>query len=134
MPFATLKFGYSKHLADRSVQDVKPVVVEALRQQGFGVLTEIDIKETFKKKLDVEFRDYVILGACNPVFANQALGADLAIGLLLPCNVCLWSDNGGVTVAVVNAKALFSLMDRADVAPVARQVEERLRLALDAVV
>jgi uncharacterized protein (DUF302 family) len=133
MSFDTSKYGYSKHLASRSIQDVKPMVVEALKQQGFGVLTEIDIRETFKKKLNAEFQDYLILGACNPTFAHQALQGDLNIGLLLPCNVCLWAENGGVTVAMVRPDVLFRLVDSATVEPVARQVNERLRTALDAV-
>ena len=133
MAVTTSKCGYSKHLAKRSMPDAKAAVVEALKQEGFGVLTEIDIKDTFKKKLNVEFRDYLILGACNPAFAHQALSNELEVGLLLPCNVCLWSEGDGVTVAMVRPDAMFTLIDDADVGPVAVQVDEKLRRALDAV-
>ncbi len=134
MPFTTSPCGYSKHLAKRSMPDAKAAVVEALKQEGFGILTEIDLKEAFKKKLNVDFRDYLILGACNPAFAHQALQQDLEVGLLLPCNVCLWSEGDGITVAMVRPDAMFTLLDDADVAPVAHQVDEKLRRALDAVV
>ena len=134
MAVTTSKCGYSKHLAKRSMADAKAAVVEALKQEGFGVLTEIDIKDTFKKKLNVEFRDYLILGACNPAFAHQALSNELEVGLLLPCNVCLWSEGDGVTVAMARPDAMFTLIDDADVGPVAVQVDEKMRRALDAVV
>ena len=133
MAFTTSTCGYTRHLAHRSMPDAKAAVVEALKKEGFGVLTEIDVKETFKKKLDVEFRDYVILGACNPPLAHQALSNELEVGLLLPCNVCLWSEGDGVTVAVVRPDALFTLVGKPAVEPIARQVDEKLRRALDAV-
>ena len=134
MAFTSSKYGYSRLLANRSLPEAKAAVVEALKQEGFGVLTEIDIKDAFKKKIDVDFRDYVILGACNPVMANQALSHDLEVGLLLPCNVCLWSADGGVTVAMVRPDVLFQVVDNAAVAPIAHQVDEKLRRALDAIV
>lgn len=134
MTVTSSKYGYSKHFAKRSMSDAKAAVVEALKREGFGVLTEIDVKDTLKKKLNVDFRDYLILGACNPALAHQALSAELEVGLLLPCNVCLWSENDGVTIAVVRPDALFDLVDNADVEPVASQVDEKLRRALNAVV
>jgi uncharacterized protein (DUF302 family) len=133
MAFTTSKGGYSKHLAKRSMADAKAAVVEALKKEGFGVLTEIDIKETFKKKLDIDFRDYVILGACNPPLAHQALSNEPEVGLLLPCNVCLWSEGDGVTVAMVRPDALFMLVGKPAVEPIARQVDEKLRRVLVAV-
>src|SRR5512147_1116755 len=133
MSVTTSNVGYSRHIANRSMPEARAAVVEALKQEGFGVLTEIDIKDTFKKKLNVEFRDYLILGACNPTLANQALSKELEVGLLLPCNVCLWSEDGGVRVAVVRPDALFTLVGEPAVEPIARQVDEKLRRALDAV-
>lgn len=106
----------------------------ALKDQGFGVLTEIDVKATLKSKLDVDFRPYVILGACNPPLAHRALSADLGIGLLLPCNVIVY-DNGdnSSTVEVMDPEAALGLVgDNPAIAEVAREARGRLRLALDA--
>jgi uncharacterized protein (DUF302 family) len=106
----------------------------ALKDQGFGVLTEIDVKQTMKAKLDVAFRPYVILGACNPPLAHRALSADLGIGLLLPCNVIVY-DNGdnSSTVEVMDPEAALGLVgDNPAIAEVAREAGGRLRLALDA--
>jgi uncharacterized protein (DUF302 family) len=107
----------------------------ALKQQGFGVLTEIDVKQTLKDKLDVEFRPYIILGACNPPLAHRALTADLGIGLLLPCNVVVY-DNGDETstVEAMDPVAALGLVgDNAAIAEVARQAQARLRQAIDAI-
>lgn len=131
MTVTSTTYGYSRHFARQSMPEARTAVVEALKNEGFGILTEIDVKDTFKRKLNTDFRDYLILGACNPALAHQALSNELEVGLLLPCNVCLWSENGGVTVAVIRPEALFDLVDNAAVEPVAQQVEEKLRRALD---
>ncbi len=94
-----------------NLEDVKPKVVEALKSQGFGVLTEIDVQKTMKQKLDVEFKPYQILGACNPHFAYRALRVDEAIGLLLPCNVVLRQDSDGVDVSIQDPEVMFSVVD-----------------------
>jgi uncharacterized protein (DUF302 family) len=133
MAFETSKIGYSRHFASRSVAEAKAAVTDALKQQGFGVLVEIDMKDTLKKKIDVDFQDYVILGACNPPLAHQALSKDLEVGLLLPCNVCLWAEEGGVRVAVVRPDALFTVSGNPAVEPVAKQVDEKLRRALESI-
>ncbi|OGT94907.1 MAG: hypothetical protein A2083_02165 [Gemmatimonadetes bacterium GWC2_71_9] len=107
----------------------------ALTDQGFGVLTEIDVRATFKKKLDVEFRPYVILGACNPPLAHRALSAEPAIGLLLPCNVIVYAgDNAGTSVvAVLDPEAQLGLTGRDDLNPLASEVRAKLNRVLDAV-
>ncbi|NJD09288.1 MAG: DUF302 domain-containing protein [Gemmatimonadetes bacterium] len=107
-------------------------VREALATEGFGVLTEIDVKATLKKKLDVDFRPYVILGACNPPLAHQALTAEPEIGLLLPCNVVVHAtdDPDRSRVMVMDPVAVLALTDRADIAPLAGQVREKLSRAL----
>jgi uncharacterized protein (DUF302 family) len=100
---------------------------EALSTEGFGVLTTIDIKDTLKKKLDVEHRNYVILGACNPPLAHKALEAEPPIGLLLPCNVVVTEDdNGDAVVSALDPTSVFALVDSDDVQPVAAEVKERL--------
>ena len=105
----------------------------ALKEQGFGVLTEIDVKQTMKTKLDVDFRPYVILGACNPPLAHRALSADPGIGLLLPCNVIVYDNgNGTSTVEVMDPEAALGLVgENPAIAEVAHEARARLRQALD---
>jgi uncharacterized protein (DUF302 family) len=106
----------------------------ALAEQGFGVLTEIDVKQTLKAKLDVDFRPYIIVGACNPPVAHRALSADLGIGLLLPCNVVIYDNGDGTsTVEVMDPEAALGLVgDNPAIAAVAREAGARLHKALDA--
>ena len=103
-------YGYTAHLPGVSFEDAWSRVADALKQQGFGVLTEIDVKTTLKTKLDLDFRRYVILGPCNPQLAHQALEAELGIGLLLPCDVCVWEDGGGSVVSIARPDVMFDLV------------------------
>ena len=113
---------------DQAVEAIVPL----LKEEGFGVLTEIDVKATLKAKLNVDFKRYLILGACNPNLAHQALSGEPLLGVLLPCNVIVTErDGGGSTVAAFKATAGFSLVDNPDVAPIAEEVEGRLRRVLD---
>ncbi|HLG10732.1 MAG TPA: DUF302 domain-containing protein [Dehalococcoidia bacterium] len=115
---------------DEALEDVKA----ALKAQGFGVLTEIDVKETLKQKLGVDFRRYDIIGACNPPLAHRALTTELDIGLLLPCNVIVYEEeDGGCTVAALNPIQMMSFTGNAELAAVAQEARERLRRALAAV-
>jgi uncharacterized protein (DUF302 family) len=106
----------------------------ALKEQGFGVLTEIDVRATLKAKLDADFRPYVILGACNPPLAHKALTADLGIGLLLPCNVVVYDNlDGTSTVEAMDPQAALGLVgDNPAIVEVAREARTRLAQALDA--
>jgi len=124
-------YGFSKKL-DAPYEQAKKKIIAALKEQGFGVLTEIDVKATLKKKLDVDFRRYVILGACNPPLAHQALSAELEIGLLLPCNVIVYeTQDGGAVVSAMNPAAAMGIVDNPALAEVAEQVTGKLQQAVD---
>jgi uncharacterized protein (DUF302 family) len=131
-PVRTYGFGTVVNLPyDQAIERTRA----ALKDQGFGVLTEIDVKATMKAKLDADFRPYVILGACNPPLAHRALSADLGIGLLLPCNVIVYDNlDGTSTVEALDPQAALALVgDNPAIAEVAREARVRLHQALDAV-
>ena len=106
--------------------------MNALKSQGFGVLTTIDVQQTLKAKLDRDFRKYVILGACNPPLADRALHAELEVGLLLPCNVIVYetSPTSSVVAAMAPLAALGIVGDNPTLADIAREADARLRMAL----
>ncbi len=106
-------------------------VRKALQAEGFGVLTEIDMKEKLKEKLDVDFPNYVILGACNPPLAHLALQEDSDIGLLLPCNVIVYESDGGSVVAAIDAKKMLSVAENSNLESTAETVNEKLRRAIE---
>lgn len=108
-------------------------VKAALKEQGFGVLTEIDVKRTMKEKRQIDFRPYVILGACNPVLAERALEAELDLGLLLPCNVVVYEHNGGSVVEAMDPEPVLGMIGNPKLEPIAREVKQRLETALDQV-
>ncbi len=107
-------------------------VTEALKTEGFGILTEIDVQATLKKKLDADFRKYVILGACNPPLAHRALTTELAIGLLLPCNVIVYEDNGGSVVAIADPIAMLEVAGNPAFTSVAEEARARLQRVMHA--
>jgi len=127
-----IRYALVKELPEMDYDMAVERTTELLAGEGFGVLTEIDVKATFKKKLDLDFNRYVILGACNPELAHQALSGEPLLGVLLPCNVVVMErDGGGVIVAGFKPTAGFSLVDNPEVAPIAEQVEEKMRRVLD---
>ncbi|MCC6527349.1 MAG: DUF302 domain-containing protein [Polyangiaceae bacterium] len=108
---------------------------EALKTEGFGVLTEIDVKETLKKKIDVDFRRYKIHGACNPALAHRALGSELAVGVLLPCNVVVYEDDDGkAVVTAVDPMQTIGDQGGAELREVAKLVKEKLGRVLERLV
>jgi uncharacterized protein (DUF302 family) len=126
-------YGFARELHGVSFDDAVRRITEALADQGFGVLTEIDVQKTLAKKLGVDFRRYVILGACNPPLAKRALEAEPHIGLLLPCNVVVQElPEGKVVVSIADPRAMFTLVENAELEPVARDADVRLRKALQA--
>ena len=120
-------YGFNVKVKDGFDQAVQRVT-EELQKEGFGVLTEIDVKATIKKKLDIDRKPYKILGACNPKLAHQALSADPDIGLLLPCNVVVREDDdGSITVGFMDPAAVLSLVEKEGVAALAEEVRGRLQ-------
>ena len=124
---ALSEYAFTVHL-DVPYETAREHTEAALKEQGFGVITEIDMRETLRKKLDVEFRRYAILGACNPSFALKALGAEPQVGLLLPCNVIVYEDEDGqgTTVSVVDPLGMLGDIDVAELRDVADDAHERL--------
>ncbi len=126
-----MSYGTSVTL-DLPFADAVGRIREALKGQGFGVLTEIDVTATLRDKLGEQIEDYIILGACNPPFAHQALGIDRSIGLLLPCNIVVRAIAGGTLVEALDPQVMVTVTGRPELKPVADEVARRLASALAA--
>jgi uncharacterized protein (DUF302 family) len=127
-----MSYGFSKTVLlsyERAIERV----TEELTKEGFGVLTTIDVKEILKKKLNVDFNKYIILGACNPSFAHQALQAEEQIGLLLPCNVIVYEKDGKTVVSAFDPMSMTRVMDNEAVRPIAEEVRAKLERVINAV-
>ena len=125
-------YGYTKNLGKVEFDSAIEKVTGELKNEGFGVLTEIDVKATLKKKLDVDFRQYKILGACNPPLAHQALESEPLIGLLLPCNVIVMEeDDKSITVSAVNPMEMFKVVENSGMSEIAGQVNAKIRKVVD---
>lgn len=123
---------YFSTQTDLNFEDAITKTTEALKKEGFGVLTEIDVKATLKSKIDVDFPKYIILGACNPQFAHKALLSEEHIGAMLPCNVVVRENKAGQTeVFAVDPIASMSAVDNADLAPIAQEVQQKLKAVID---
>ena len=125
-----VEYGIGRDL-DQAYDVVLPRVLEALKAEGFGVITEIDVKKTMKDKLDVDVPQYVILGACNPKLAHAALQVEPDLGVLLPCNVVVYATDRGTRVTAVNAGAMLGMVGNEALEPIASQVQERLDRVLE---
>lgn len=127
-----MKYGYSK-IVSLPFEEAIIKVTEALATEGFGVLTSVDVKATMKKKLDLDYENYTILGACNPTFAHKALEVEKEIGLLLPCNVIVYQTGDDVHVSAMLPSAAMSAVENDAIGGIAGEVETRLKKAVDAV-
>ncbi len=128
-----MSYYFNKILSDISFEDAVEKVTEVLKNEGFGVLTEIDIKSTLKKKLDVDFRPYLILGACNPQYAHQALTIDDKIGTLLPCNFVVQEVEGGTEVLAMNPHETMSKLMEGEMEEISKAITEKVNRVLEAV-
>ncbi len=122
-------FGMTLHVP---YEEAIPRVKEALKAEGFGVLTEIDVRQTLREKLGAEMEPYLILGACNPVLAHRALAQEPEIGLLLPCNVVVRAIEGGCRVEVADPKAMLGMVGNEQLDAIAEEAKERLQRAVAA--
>jgi uncharacterized protein (DUF302 family) len=125
-----LEYGYKKQV-NFSYEEAIAKTKKELQKEGFGVLTEIDVKATLKKKLNVEFDKHIILGACNPPFAYQALQAEQDIGLLLPCNVIVYESKGQTYVSAMLPTVAMSMVENEQLEGIAKQVENKLKTVID---
>lgn len=133
MDISQIGYGFKRTLA-MSVEDADLRLRDELKKEGFGILTEIDVKATLKEKLDVDFRPYKILGACNPPLAHQALNSETDIGLLLPCNVIVYEgdEDGTSVVGVLDPKVQLGITGRSDIDHLADEVSARMERVLAA--
>jgi uncharacterized protein (DUF302 family) len=129
---ATAKYVFGKTV-DLGFDDAIKRVTEELAKEGFGVLTEIDVKATLKKKLDIDVAPYRILGACNPQFAHKAIEFEPQIGALLPCNVVVREDKGKTRVEIMDPQSVLQLVERPEIEGIAAEVRQRLERVLAAV-
>ena len=127
-----MNYYFNKTLKNLTFDEAIAKITEALKEEGFGILTEIDIKNTFKKKLDVDFPNYTILGACNAPFAYKALKAENKIGTMLPCNVIVRElDDGSIEVAAVDPITSMMGVENVELAGIAKEVRDRLKRAVN---
>ncbi|HET6475495.1 MAG TPA: DUF302 domain-containing protein [Thermoleophilia bacterium] len=125
-----VEYGIGRFL-DEPYEAAKARVIEALKAEGFGVLTEIDVKATMKEKLDVDVPPHTILGACNPKLAHAAIEVEPDLGVLLPCNVVVYATDEGTRVTAVNAGAMLGMVGNERLAPIAEEVQARLNRVLE---
>ncbi len=127
-----IAYGFSRQV-DKPFKDTVDEVTARLKDQGFGVLTTIDVKEKFKEKLGIDFRQYVILGACHPASAHRAILAEEDVGLLLPCNVIVYEKDGKTAVSVIRPTVAMQMVDNPDLKTIAEEIEAKLESVLASV-
>jgi uncharacterized protein (DUF302 family) len=127
-----MQYGFSKTVAMPYEQVIEKVTAE-LKKEGFGVLTSIDVKETLKQKINVDFKKYAILGACNPPIAHRALQEEEELGLLLPCNVIVYEKGDRTCVSIFDPMVMTWIMENDNMKPIATEVQEKLQRVLKAI-
>jgi len=125
-------YGFSQNVGRLSMDEAAQKLTEALKAEGFGILTEIDVQATLKKKLDVTFRPYRILGACNPKLAHAALETDPQIGLMLPCNAVIQETEEGMLVSIASPRAMASVAENKALEPLMEEAEAKLKRVIQA--
>ncbi|HBI33771.1 MAG TPA: hypothetical protein DEA43_03095 [Candidatus Moranbacteria bacterium] len=125
-----MQYSYKKQL-NLSFEEAEKKTREELAKEGFGIITEINAKATFKKKLDVDFDNYIILGACQPKSAYRVLQIDKEIGLLLPCNVIVYEDNGSVYVSAILPSIAMGMVNNLELTPITKEVEDKIKRVVD---
>ncbi len=127
-----MSYYFNKILSEKIFEEVILQVTDELKKEGFGVLTEIDVKETLKKKIDVDIKKYKILGACNPHFAHKALQVENKLGVLLPCNVIVQElENGNIEVSAVDPIASMGFVNNSALEDIANEVQQKLKNVID---
>jgi len=130
--FEMISYGFKKEISlpfDKALE----VVIEELKEKGFGILTKIDVKEKFKEKLGIDFPSYVILGACNPPYAHKAIQAEEDIGLLLPCNVVIYEKEGRTILSIIKPSTAMGMIENEALKQIATEVEAKLKEVFDSV-
>ena len=125
-----INYGFTKEL-DKTFEQVVNEIKEELKKEGFGVLTTIDVKEKFKEKLGIDFKKYLILGACNPANARQAIEAEENIGLMLPCNVIVYEKDDKVVVAAIKPTVAMKMIENEPLNKIAEEVESKIKRVID---
>lgn len=127
-----MQYGFSK-TTDYTFSQAIEKVTDELKKEGFGILTTIDVKETLKNKINVDFKNYTILGACNPPIAHKALQTEEELGLLLPCNVVVYEKGNKIVVSIFDPMMMTKVIDNDKMIPIANEVKEKLQRVLEAV-
>jgi uncharacterized protein (DUF302 family) len=127
-----ITYGFRKEI-DLPFEKTEEVVTEELKKKGFGILTKIDVKEKFKEKLRIEFKNYVILGACNPPYAHKAILAEEDIGLMLPCNVVIYEKEGKTILSVIKPLTAMGMIENEALKQIAFEVESKLKQVFDSI-
>lgn len=126
-----ISYGFTKTL-EKSFDETVNIVIEELKKEGFGILSTIDFKKKLKEKLDLDFKKYLILGACNPPSAYEAITVEENIGLMLPCNIIVYEKDNSTVVSIIKPSAAMSMIDNEDLKNVALRIENKLENVINA--